>query len=307
MALNRILPNALAVLALFASTSVAAQQTSGALFSWSGRVASGATFSVRSYNGPVDVRATSGDRVEFRADRVPGRSGRSGRVEDVSFAVENRADGVMICAVYRERNYCDRDGSGGRRGWDGWDEGPPSVRLTILLPRGVRLDGSTGNGDVTVDQAGNDVKMRTGNGDVRITMTAGRVDVSSGNGVLHIEGATGPVEARTGNGRINVVTSSGPVNASSGNGDVDVYMKTLQNAADMRFTTGNGSVTVSLPGNYSGEIDASTGHGELRSDFEIRVMGRLNPRHIRGTIGEGGTHRIRMSSGNGRITIRRSS
>lgn len=284
-----------AVLALvLAPAALTAQGTAGAdLFTWSGRVASGATLGIRHYNGPIDVRESTSDRVEFRASRPTRRDG------NLTFVVQNTSDGVTICAVYRERNACET----GRRGWD-WDEGPGSSRLSVSLPKGVRLAATTGNGDVTVEKASNDVQIRSGNGDVRILLTAGEVDVTTGNGELEIEGATGPVNAATGNGRVFVVTSAGPVTARTGNGEIDVRMRTITGSGDMTFTTGNGAVLVSLPGNFNGEIDATTGHGDFRSDFEIKVMGRLNPRHIRGTIGEGG-RRIRMSTGNGRLELRR--
>jgi hypothetical protein len=274
-----------------------AQAATDNVFTWSGRLTAGQTFSIKHYNGPIDVRTATGDRVELSADR------RSRRGDAVSFEVENTSTGVSICAVYRGRNVCD---DSRRRGWD-WEDGPPSVRLTVALPAGVRLLANTGNGEVTVDRAGNDVEIRTGNGDVRIRMTAGQVDVSTGNGELDIEGATGPVRASTGNGRVTVGTTSGPVNVRTGNGEIDVRMRTLAaNAGDMIFSTGNGAVRVGLPASYVGELDASTGHGEFSSDFEIHVSGRLNPRHVRGTIGDGrSTQRLRLSSGNGRIELRK--
>jgi DUF4097 and DUF4098 domain-containing protein YvlB len=170
----------------------------------------------------------------------------------------------------------------------------------------VRLRANTGNGDVTVDKASNDVEIRSGNGDVRVTLTAGRVDVGTGNGELEIDGATGPVKANTGNGRVSVNTSTGPVSAHTGNGEIDVRMKTLSSNSDMEFVTGNGSITVALPSNYTGQVDANTGNGEFRSDFEIRVMGRLNPNHVRGTIGDGGNGRqIKLTSGSGRLELRK--
>ena len=287
----------LVIAALAPALAGAQERAADDLFTWSGRIASGGSLSIRHYNGPIDVREATGDRVEFRAER------RSRRSTEMSFEVENTADGVRICGVWRGRNACD---SGRNRGWD-WDEGPPSSRLTVSLPKGVRLQANTGNGDVTVEKASNDVEVRSGNGDVRITLTAGRVDVATGNGELEIDGATGPVTATTGNGRVYVLTSTGPVTARSGNGEIDVRMKTLTGNSDMTFSTGNGAITVTLPGTFAGEIDASTGHGDFRSDFEIRVLGRLNPRHIRGTIGEGGTRRIRMTTGNGRLELRKGS
>jgi hypothetical protein len=287
---------ALSAAALLAPAALAAQEPTGNLFTWSGRLAPNATFSIRHYNGPIDVGESPNDRVEFRAERRSRRSG------ELSFEVENQSNGVMICGVWRGRSACDE---GRRGGWGDWDDGPPTSRLTVLLPKGVRLHANTGNGDVTVERASNDVEIRSGNGDLRIKMTAGRVDASTGNGELEVEGATGPVNANTGNGRVYVLTASGPVNVRTGNGEIDVRMRTLTGNSDMEFRTGNGSVTVALPSTFAGELDASTGHGEFRSDFEIRVIGRLNPRHVRGTIGSGGTRRLRLSSGNGRIELRK--
>ena len=284
------------LIALLSPAALLAQDTTGSLFTWAGRVASGATFTIRHYNGPIDVRESTTDRVEFRAERRNRRSG------ELTFEVENQRDGVMICGLWRGRSACDE---GRRGGWGNWDDGPPTSRLTVMLPKGVRLEANTGNGDVTVERASNDVVIRSGNGDLRIRLTAGRVDASTGNGELEVDGATGPVRANTGNGRVYVTTSTGPVNVNTGNGEIDVRMRTLSTESDMEFRTGNGSVTVALPGSYNGEIDASTGHGEFRSDFEIRVVGRLNPRHVRGTIGTGGGRRIRMSSGNGRLELRK--
>ena len=76
--------------------------------------------------------------------------------------------------------------AGRNRGWD-WEDGPPSSRLTVVLPKGVRLRATTGNGDVTVDKASNDVEIRSGNGDVRVTMTAGQVDVGTNVVPLHAD------------------------------------------------------------------------------------------------------------------------
>jgi len=274
----------------------AQDRTSDNVFTWSGKLAAGATFGIKHYNGPIDVRESTNDRVEFRAERSRRRS------DELSFEVETESDGVTICGVYRGRSACDS----GSPGWSGnWDDGPPSSRLTVLLPKGVRLRATTGNGDVTIEKASNDLDIATGNGDVRITMTGGQVSVSTGNGDLDIDGATGPVKANTGNGRVYVKTSSGPVTARTGNGEIDVRMKTISSPSDMQFISGNGTVSVALPSSFNGEIDASTGNGELNSDFPIKVIGRLNPHHVRGSIGEGGSQTIKMVTGSGRLELRK--
>jgi DUF4097 and DUF4098 domain-containing protein YvlB len=114
------------------------------------------------------------------------------------------------------------------------------------------------------------------------------------------------VRASTGNGRVFVATSAGPVSATTGNGDIDVRMQSLTTDADMEFRSGSGAVRITLPADFSGDVDASTGNGELRTDFAIKLVGRLDPQHMRGTIGNGG-RTIRLSTGNGRLEIRKGS
>ena len=110
---------------------------------------------------------------------------------------------------------------------------------------------------------------------------------TSFNGDVTVSGAKGAVRVSTGNGRVSVTTAEGPVEARTGNGDIDVSMTQLKAADDMTFSTGSGGVRVTLPSGYNGELDATTGNGELRSDFDLKIQGRMNPRHIRATIGDG--------------------
>jgi DUF4097 and DUF4098 domain-containing protein YvlB len=94
------------------------------------------------------------------------------------------------------------------------------------------------------------------------------------------------------------------VEARSGNGDIDVRMSSLKARDDMSFHTGSGDVRLTLPASYNGELDASTGNGEVTSDFDLKVKGRMNPHRIRATIGEGGPM-LRLTTGNGRLELRK--
>ncbi|MDB4882855.1 MAG: hypothetical protein JWL95_1621, partial [Gemmatimonadetes bacterium] len=160
------------------------------------------------------------------------------------------------------------------------------------------------NGALSVERAGSSVRASTGNGRVRIDGTEGIVQVSTGNGDVEVRNAKASVRVSTGNGNVNVTTAEGPVEVGSGNGDIDVKISALRAKDDMTFHTGSGSVHLTLPANYSGELDASTGNGSIRSDFDLKVKGQLSPRHVRATIGDGGPM-LRMSTGNGEFEIRK--
>jgi hypothetical protein len=185
-------------------------------------------------------------------------------VTDVAFDVRTSSNGDVTVCATRDDDSCD----GSRRGHDNWRHREITVEMTVLVPRGVR------------------------------------VRLGPGNGEVEVRGAKGRVHVSTGNGDVTVATSEGPVEVSSGNGDIDVRMAALRAREDMEFHTGSGDVHVTLPANYNGELDASTGNGTIQSDFDLKVKGRFDPRHVRATIGDGGPM-LRMTTGNGEFEIRK--
>ena len=280
--------------AILAATPAMAQRDTA--FSWSKRLPDGARLSLKNLNGPIEVRAGSTDRVELRATiRVESR----GNASDVTFDVRERAaDDVEICTVYRGRSDCDPDNS--------WEDVRVSVRYVVDLPKSLRLRATTGNGDVIVMQTVAELDIATGNGDIVIRESLGRVTASTGNGDVTVAAANGPVRVSTGNGRIIANTSRGPVDATTGNGDIEAKMTSVpQDQTSMSLTTGHGSVRVTLPADFNGEIDANTGHGSINTDFELRVQGRLSTSRLRGSIGSGTGPVIKLRSGNGRLEIRK--
>jgi DUF4097 and DUF4098 domain-containing protein YvlB len=296
---TRLLLSALALTAVH--TSLAGAQLVGreeTVYTWRGTIPSGGQFTIRNFNGPIDVRPATGNTAELRAEKKP-RGGAD--VRDVAFDVRTSSNGdVEICST-QDDDSCYGDRNRDRR--DGWRR-QVSVVMTVLVPRGVRVKLSTGNGAVSVERAGSDVQASTGNGRVRIAETEGQVRVSTGNGDVEVRNAKARVHVSTGNGDVDVVTAEGPVEVSSGNGDIDVRMSALRAREDMAFHTGSGDVHLTLPANYNGELDASTGNGSIRSDFDLKIKGQLSPRHVRATIGSGGPM-LRMTTGNGEFEIRK--
>jgi hypothetical protein len=270
-------------------------------FTWQGPLPAQARLSVRNFNGPIDVRRASGTNVELRAEK---RLGRGGEVTDVAFDVRTASNGdITICSAFRGRSGC-----GSERNWDDGDSddrGHVTVSMTILVPPGASVKVATGNGAISIERVSGEVQASTGNGRVHVAGTEGTVRVSTGNGAVDVRDARAPVQVSTGNGDVMVATAAGPVDARSGNGDIDVRISALRAQDAMRFSTGSGSVHLTLPANYNGELDASTGNGEVRSDFAVKVTsGRVDRRRIRGTIGSGGPL-LRLSTGNGGLEVRK--
>jgi DUF4097 and DUF4098 domain-containing protein YvlB len=272
-------------------------------WTWNDRVSRGDWFSFFSRTADITVTEGSGDRVEVRAEKQLRR----GRATDIGFVVLRQRDGaVTICAIYEEED-CDDDGihGGDRSAWRRTrDRDRAGLHVTVRLPRGVKVRAVSGNGEVNVSGASDQVVATSGNGKVRVNGSGADVRATSGNGEVSVDGARGPVQASSGNGDVSVTTSLGPVSASSGNGDVVVDMSSLGDRDDMDFSTGNGRIRLTVPSNFAASIDATSGNGDVVSDFPITLSGRLSKSHIRGTIGNGGP-RVKLVTGNGQIELRR--
>jgi hypothetical protein len=287
------------LLAALTATTAAAQRDTA--FAWSRRLPDGARFSIKNMNGAVEVRPGSTDRVEVHATI---RNDARATVNEVTFDVrETAADDVEICTVYRGVNACEPDND--------WNDMRVTVRYVVDLPKGLRFRGVTSNGDILVLQSVVEADASSGNGDIVIRESLGRASASTGNGDVTVAMANGPVRVSSGNGNITVNTNKGPVDANTGNGDIDARMISLPQTPaatvqpSMSFTSGHGSIRVTLPADFNGEIDANSGHGSINSDFELRVQGRLDSSRLRGTVGTGNGPVIKLRSGNGRLEIRK--
>jgi hypothetical protein len=289
--------------ALFAGAPAAfAQGSSDPIEVFKGPVQSGAWLRIRSPNGRIDVRDGTGPNVTVTAVKRLDDYDRA----DVKFDVRRDGANVTVCAITPSTRRCDADGYDSRGSdyddSDRYRRRSARIDFTAIVPRGVRILASTGNGVVTVRNAGAEVQASSGNGEVSVLGANGRVRASSGNGDIEVDHAEGDVHASSGNGRIKVSTSMGPVSASTGNGRIEVDMRTISNPGDMSFSTGNGSITVRFPSNLSADIEANVPYRNFSTDFPIRMESGWGGRRIDGKIGNGGP-RLRFSTGNGRVSI----
>jgi hypothetical protein len=301
---------ALIVLALVSASSAGAQTRTGAadsMFVWTGRMAPGSTLRVHNFNGPISAIASSDDNAEVRAvKRGRYRDDRDdrdrARYSEIEFETRKVGNDVIICAL-RADDDCDDDGISTN---GDHDRNSRNLRaeFTVKVPKGVKIQVVTGNGEIETIGTGAGVVARSGNGAVHVEAHGDGVNASSGNGDVEVLGAGAPVSAHSGNGAIEVTTTLGPVQATTGNGNIDVEMGSLKTVENMSFRSGNGRVSVTLPADYNGELESSTGNGHLISDFPLSVEGRLDRQRVRATIGKGGP-RLRMTSGNGNIVLRK--
>jgi hypothetical protein len=275
----------MAALALMlAAPALGAQQEYGRdsdTWRWDGRVESGRWMNVFNVNGSVDFAPSSDNMVHLIAEKRSNGRG----MDDIHYEVVQAGGNVTICAIWNNSSRCEDGGTQSMRR-NGNNETHSSVKITVQVPRNVKVGAHSVNGGVSVRDVGTEVRANTVNGGVTV------------------RNAIGPVRATTVNGGVNVNTSTGPVTAETVNGNVDARMASLQGDDDMSFKTVNGSVAIYVPARFDADFRFDSVHGGIDSDFPMTLSGRWGPRHASGKIGNGGRD-LRASTVNGSIELRR--
>lgn len=239
-------------------------QQSNDAFSWSGVVPSGNRIMIRNINGGVEVGRSTSGRVEVTAKK----KWRRGDPDHVRIEQRNVGEDVVVCALWGENARCDERGSlSGDKNRNNRNN-DVSVQFLVKVPDGVR------------------------------------VDISTVNGALDVNNVTADIRAVTVNGAVNARSAGGTIRAETVNGSIHVAMGSLRSANDLEYETVNGSITIELPANFGAQVELGTVNGRVTTDFPITISGTVSPKRLRGTVGDGST-RLRASTINGSITLRK--
>lgn len=185
------------------------------------------------------------------------------------------------------------------------------ISVEVKQPRGrtgLHLGGSPSAKLIVSLPASSDVAARSGDGSIDVERLAGRVELRSGDGSIRARDLAGDVTVQTGDGSIALDGKFTAVRARSGDGSVRIHAAPGTNAeADWDISTGDGSVTLEIPDGFNGELDAHTGDGSVHvEDVTLsNVTGEIRRHSVRGRLGSGG-HEVRVRTGDGSITLRRS-
>src|SRR2546421_61050 len=139
-------------------------------------------------------------------------------------------------------------------------------------------------------------------------------------GDIAVDGVGGEIDANNMNGKVTLNNVSGTVVAHSLNGALKVSMDGVDQSKPLSFSTLNGSIDVTLPADFKGNVKLSADRGEIYSDFDFKLTGsplvtqkndtadgkfrvRVD-RTMTGTINGGGTEAT-FKTFNGKIFIRK--
>jgi len=166
----------------------------------------------------------------------------------------------------------------------------PSAKLIVSLPASSDVTARSGDGSIDVERLSGRIELRSGDGSIRARDLAGDITIQTGDGSIALDGKFSAVHARSGDGSVRIHAAAG---TTAG--------------ADWDISTGDGSVTLEIPDGFNAELDAHTGDGGVHvEDLTVsNVTGEIRRNSIRGRLGSGG-HEVRVRTGDGSITVRRS-
>jgi DUF4097 and DUF4098 domain-containing protein YvlB len=253
------------------------------------------------FDGSIEIHSWDRDEVEVEIEkRAPEQS----LIDEIKVHVEQKGNRVEIRVTGPSREFHMTIGR----------NISPSARLRVALPRASRIQASSADGSIRVADVDGTINLRTADGSVAATRVSGDISVRTDDGTIRMERAAGKLDLETGDGSIVVDAKPTVLRVKTGDGTIRVQIDSdSQMAEDWDLSTEDGSVILTLPSSFDGELDAETRDGSVRtthpllrsadrdrsSDDEDR---RERRRSLRAKMGDGGKS-LRVRTGDGSIRI----
>ena len=194
----------------------------------------------------------------------------------------------------------------------------PTARLRVVVPRASNIVARSGDGSIRAEALDGKIVLMTADGSVTATRLAGDIQVRSGDGSIRLDKVTGKLDLETDDGSIGFEGKPSLLRLKTGDGSVRAQIDADTVMGDnWDLTTGDGSITLTLPSAFNAELDAETSDGSVRASHPLlederdeRRSGegsderRERRRVMRTKMGDGGKT-LRVRTGDGTIRIER--
>jgi DUF4097 and DUF4098 domain-containing protein YvlB len=152
---------------------------------------------------------------------------------------------------------------------------------------------------LTVEENDNTVSVRMDfspkNADIEVRVprrTSVKASLVNG-GDVEITGLTGEHELSNVNGDVIAMDLTGSAVINATNGDVRAVFVSVDATKPMSFTSFNGDVDVTLPGNLAADLIVASQQGDVYTDFDVEV--EVDPPNVQQRGGPNGGRQIRWS------------
>lgn len=270
------------------------------------KVAGRAEIDLDTFDGAIEIH--SWDRAEVEVE-IEKRAMEQSLIDQIEVEATQQGDKIVLKVT------------GPRTDFGGVTIGvhiSPTARLRVVVPRASNLIARSGDGSIRAEALDGKIVLNTADGSVTGTRLSGDIQVRSGDGSIRLDKVSGKLDLETDDGSIGFDGNPSVLHLKTGDGsvrariDVDTVM-----TDNWDLTTGDGSITLTLPSAFNAELDAETSDGSVRTshplledDRDERRRGedgderRERRRSLRTRMGDGGKA-LRVRTGDGTIRIER--
>jgi DUF4097 and DUF4098 domain-containing protein YvlB len=185
-----------------------------------------------------------------------------------------------------------------------------SVELEVRLPHNVCIvcfhpTSHRVEIEIRVPREGR-MSLRTGDGSIRLANFKGEMDLQSGDGALEVEGVDGTLKAHASDGHIKTAGRFDSLQLSSSDGRIEARAlagSTVSSSWDLH--SGDGNVTMQLPGAFAADVELRTGDGHISLDMPVSLEGNIRHNYVHGKL-NGGGNLLTIHTGDGSIRLEKS-
>jgi DUF4097 and DUF4098 domain-containing protein YvlB len=182
------------------------------------------------------------------------------------------------------------------------------VELDVRYPHthGLTIDWGQRRVDIVIHMPREGkVNLRTEDGEIEIASFKGEMDLHSGDGSETLDAVDGKLRATTGDGHIRANGRFDELDLKTGDGHVEVHAAAGSSLnSSWRLETGDGNVTLEIPGNMAADVDLHTGDGHIDLDMPVTTEGKIRENEVRGKL-NGGGNLMTIRTGDGSIHLRK--
>ena len=258
------------------------------------------------FDGAIELH--SWDRPEIEVE-IEKRAMEQSLLDEIKIEAEQQGNRITVKVTGPRRNEF--------RGITVGMHISPTARLRVAVPRNSNVQALSHDGSIRAEAIDGKLVLTTDDGSVTGTRLGGEIQIRSGDGSIRLDNVTGKLDLETTDGSIGLEASPSVLRARTGDGTIRAQIDSDTVMTDnWDLTTSDGSVVLTLPGQFNAEIDAETNDGSVRSEhpgledhFERRQgedndERRERRRTLRSKMGDGGKV-LRIRSGDGSIRIER--
>jgi DUF4097 and DUF4098 domain-containing protein YvlB len=184
--------------------------------------------------------------------------------------------------------------------WFNWGSWSNESSIEVTVPKRFEVSVHTGGGSIDLKDTVGSVKLNTSGGDITARNLEGTVGLRTSGGTISVDKVRGDLDANTSGGDVRLLNIDGRIRGRTSGGSVRVSLTGVNRG--ISATTSGGDVELILPKGTTGNITASTGGGNISTDFPVTTT-VLKETRLEGTL-NGGGQPIEARTSGGSIRLR---